>query len=215
MTGRAPGRRRHLPQDRGTRLARAPGRLTTSRRRSSGIAPPARRGSHRRDRRALDLQPHRALPVRGRHPGRRAARAARHARRVRGGAAEPSCARPLQRRGRRRHAHLFRVASSLDSMVVGEAQILAQLKEAYQFAGEAGRTSGVFARCSSTPSTWPSACAPRRPSARGRPASARSRWSWRSRCSASSRARRCWSSARARQRAHATHSTRPASSGRA
>ena len=37
--------------------------------------------------------------------------------------------------------HLFLVASSLDSMIVGEAQILGQLKEAYRFASEQ-KTSG-------------------------------------------------------------------------
>lgn len=40
--------------------------------------------------------------------------------------------------------HLFRVVSSLDSMVLGEAQILHQVKEAYNFAMDAGTTGRVF-----------------------------------------------------------------------
>ena len=43
-------------------------------------------------------------------------------------------------------AHLFRVTSSLDSMVVGEDQIVAQLKAAYHQACEGGCTSVVFNR---------------------------------------------------------------------
>ena len=43
-------------------------------------------------------------------------------------------------------SHLFRVTASLDSMVVGEAQIVAQLKNAYQIACEGGCTNVVFNR---------------------------------------------------------------------
>ncbi len=43
-------------------------------------------------------------------------------------------------------AHLFRVTSSLDSMVVGEAQIVAQMKAAYQQACDGGCTSVIFNR---------------------------------------------------------------------
>ena len=40
--------------------------------------------------------------------------------------------------------HLFRVVSSLDSLVLGEGQILSQVKEAYAVAREAGATSTVL-----------------------------------------------------------------------
>ena len=42
--------------------------------------------------------------------------------------------------------HVFSVASSLDSLVVGEAQILGQLKAAYAFAGTVGTSGPVLSR---------------------------------------------------------------------
>jgi glutamyl-tRNA reductase len=43
--------------------------------------------------------------------------------------------------------HVFSVASALDSLVLGEAQILGQLKDAYGVAGEAGTSGPLLGRC--------------------------------------------------------------------
>jgi glutamyl-tRNA reductase len=51
-----------------------------------------------------------------------------------------------ERQGEDAARHLFRVASSLDSMVVGEPQILGQLKDAFQAANSAGATGDCLHR---------------------------------------------------------------------
>lgn len=50
-------------------------------------------------------------------------------------------------RGREAVRHLFRVAASLDSMVVGEPQILGQLKDCYGQAASVGSAGTVLHRC--------------------------------------------------------------------
>jgi len=50
------------------------------------------------------------------------------------------------RRGREAVRHLFRVAASLDSMVVGEPQILGQIKEHYAEASSAGTSGSILHR---------------------------------------------------------------------
>lgn len=51
------------------------------------------------------------------------------------------------RRGAAAVHHIFTVASALDSLVLGEAQILGQLKEAYGVAGQAGTSGALLGRC--------------------------------------------------------------------
>ena len=65
--------------------------------------------------------------------------------------------------------HAFSVASGLDSMVLGEAQILGQLKDAYRV-GARGRQHRALRSisCSKRPFRPPSACARRPASARTR-----------------------------------------------
>jgi len=50
-------------------------------------------------------------------------------------------------RGREAVRHLFRVAASLDSMVVGEPQILGQLKDSYVAASAVGTAGTILHRC--------------------------------------------------------------------
>ena len=77
------------------------------------------------------------------------AQSARRARDLVGGRVDPREVEPhlYERHGADAVKHAFRVAASLDSMVVGEPQILGQVKDAYAAATEAGVIGGLLDRC--------------------------------------------------------------------
>jgi glutamyl-tRNA reductase len=66
-----------------------------------------------------------------------------------GGVAEDAELAPYlyDKRGDEAVSHVFRVAASLDSMVLGEPQILGQVKDAYDAAMAAGALKGMLGRC--------------------------------------------------------------------
>jgi glutamyl-tRNA reductase len=66
-----------------------------------------------------------------------------------GGLAQDSELAPFlyDKRGDEAVTHAFRVAASLESMVLGEPQILGQVKQAYDAAHEAGALKGMLGRC--------------------------------------------------------------------
>ena len=66
-----------------------------------------------------------------------------------GGLAEDAELAPYlyDKRGDEAVTHVFRVAASLDSMVLGEPQILGQVKDAYDAAVAAGALTGMLGRC--------------------------------------------------------------------
>jgi glutamyl-tRNA reductase len=66
---------------------------------------------------------------------------------TRGVAATEVASALYDHRGAHAIRHVFRVASAIDSLVVGEAQILGQLKAAYAASGDAGTVGPLLARC--------------------------------------------------------------------
>lgn len=83
----------------------------------------------------------------GEEAGLLAVNAAREVLREHAGDARDFDAYLYDRTGEEAVRHVFRVAASLDSMVLGEPQILGQVKEAYEAAMGAGTLRGPLGRC--------------------------------------------------------------------
>ncbi len=78
-----------------------------------------------------------------------ATRAVRDVLAQQGGASDDASMMPYlyEHTGREAIRHIFRVSASLDSMVLGEPQILGQVKRAYDAANAAGTLGSVLGRC--------------------------------------------------------------------
>jgi glutamyl-tRNA reductase len=90
-----------------------------------------------------------AAPGRAGDPVEAALRAIREelARQGGAGSGDELAAYLYDKRGDEAIEHVFRVAASLDSMVLGEPQILGQVKDAYEAAVAAGALNGTLSRC--------------------------------------------------------------------
>ena len=88
-------------------------------------------------------------PGRAGDPVEAALRAIREELALQGGAGsgDELAAYLYDKRGDEAIEHVFRVAASLDSMVLGEPQILGQVKDAYEAAVAAGALKGTLSRC--------------------------------------------------------------------
>jgi glutamyl-tRNA reductase len=92
---------------------------------------------------------HASVPGRAGDPVEAALRAIREelARQGGAGSGDELAAYLYDKRGDEAIEHVFRVAASLDSMVLGEPQILGQVKDAYEAAVAAGALKGTLSRC--------------------------------------------------------------------